>query len=79
MAKNPEGYSPNVTFVADDSKLEPTVAKVLTATVVVRDGKGGQACFDISEVNDLVKQLVSLMQTDAGSVKVIDLTKKTDV
>ena len=79
MKTSVEGYSPNVTFIADDSKFEPTVAEVLTATVVIRDGKGGQACFDISEVNDLVKQLVSLMQTDASSVKVIDLTKKTDV
>ena len=79
MEKSAEGYSPNVTFVSDDSKFEPTVAEVLTATVVVRDGKGGQCCFDISEVNDVAKLLVSLQQTDAGSVKVIDLTKKTDV
>jgi hypothetical protein len=76
---NAEPFTPNVTFVSNDDAFEPTVTKILTATIVIRDGKGGQACFDISEMNDLAKQIVSLQQSDAGPVKVLDLTHATEV
>lgn len=74
-----EGYTPKVTFIADDAALEPVVKKIITATVLIKDGKGGQACFDISEVNDLVTTLATLMQSDSGPVQVIDLSKGTAV
>lgn len=74
-----EGYTPKVTFVADDAAMEPTIKKIITATVLIKDGKGGQVCFDISEVNDLVTTLATLMQSDSGPVQTIDLSKGTAV
>jgi hypothetical protein len=75
----PEGYTPKVTFVRSDEAFEPTVKKIITATVLIDDGKGGQSCFDISEINDLVTTLATLMQSDSGPVQTIDLSKGTAV
>lgn len=79
IGKLADTFTPNVTFVANDEVYEPSVTKILTCTVRILDGKGGQACFDISEMNDLAKQIISMQQSDAGAVKTIDLTKATEV
>ena len=72
-----EGMTPVVRFVANDSKLEPSVTDVRTRTIVIKDGKGGQCCFDISEVGDLALELASLAKTDAPGIRVVDLTNRT--
>lgn len=74
-----ERPTPVVRFVSDDSDYEPKVKDVRIRTVWIRDGKGGSCCFDISEVNDLVKSLSGFMQGDAPPVEIIDLTKSTAV
>ncbi len=70
--------TPKVCFIVDDSSTEPQVTEVLTATIVIEDGKGGVACFDISEMDDLQKSIMSFRRTDAPAVKVVDLTKAVE-
>jgi predicted RNase H-related nuclease YkuK (DUF458 family) len=78
MATDFTKKTPKVCFIVDDSSTEPQVTEVLTATIVIEDGKGGVACFDISEMDDLQKQIMSFKRTDAPSIKVVDLTKATE-
>jgi hypothetical protein len=56
---------------------DPKVAAHDVRMITIRDGRGGKCHFASTEVNDLVVMLASLMQSDAGAVKVVDLRNVT--